>query len=65
MIPASYMYKDVFVRTWGDPKDNRAQPVAAEPPRPGNGHFAGLAGLLAAVMPLQLERTHRAVRGHA
>lgn len=59
MIPASYLYKDMYTRSWGDPRNLHAEPVACEPRGPGKGHFAGLAGLLAAVLPLEVERGRR------
>jgi hypothetical protein len=62
MIPASYLYKNVFSEAWGDPRDRRAAPTACEPPAPGGGHFVGLAGLLASVLPLELGRGRRIMR---
>ena len=60
MIPASYLYKDIYTRHWGDPRNQQAEPVDTEPRGPGQGRLAGLAGLLAAVLPLELERGRRA-----
>ncbi len=62
MIPASYLYKDVFAETWGDPRNNKAEPVECEPRGPDKGRFVGLAGLLAAMMPLEIDRHRRVVR---
>lgn len=58
MIPASYLYKDMYTRNWGDPRNMNAEP-ACEPRGPSKGHFAGLAGLLSAVLPLEVERGRR------
>jgi len=60
MIPASYFYKDVYTQSWGDPRKAEAEPVACEPRGPSKGHFAGLAGLLALVLPLETERRRAA-----
>lgn len=57
MIPASYFYKDVYTRTWGDPRSNEAEPV--EPPVPGKGRFFGLIRLLSTVTPLETDRRAR------
>jgi hypothetical protein len=59
MIPASYLYKDIYTRNWGDPHSMRAEPVECEPRGPSQGRFVGLAGLLASVLPLELERGRR------
>lgn len=59
MIPASYLYKDMYTRNWGDPRNLHAAPVECDPRGPSKGHFAGLAGLLAVVMPLEVERGRR------
>ena len=64
MIPASYLYKDVFTQAWGDPRKLEAEPVAGEPRGPSRGHFAGLIGLLASVLPLELERHRRLAQVH-
>ena len=61
MIPASYLYKNVFNETWGDPRSNRAEAVC-EPRGPSRGHGVGLIGLLASVMPLETERHVRRTR---
>lgn len=58
MIPASYLYKDVFNQAWGDPRQPGAEPVACDRHGPRGGHFVGLAGLLASVLPLETKR-HR------
>lgn len=62
MIPASYLYKDVFTQAWGDPENMQAEPVACEPRGPRKGHFVGLIGLLASVLPLETERGRRVAR---
>ena len=59
MIPASYFYKDVFTEAWGDPRNMQAEPVECDPRGPRKGRFVGLIGLLAAVMPLEIERGRR------
>jgi hypothetical protein len=61
MIPASYLYKDVFTRSWGDPRKSESEPLACEPRGPSKGHFIGLIGLLASVLPLATER-HRVAK---
>ncbi len=62
MIPASYLYKDVFTEAWGDPRKLDAERVACSPRGPSKGHFAGIVGLLATVLPLELGRSRRTVR---
>jgi len=64
MIPASYLYKDMFTRSWGDPGNVHAEPIDCEPRRPGKGRLAGLVGLLAAALPLEIAR-HSRVAPHA
>jgi len=61
MIPASYLYKDAFTQAWGDPRNMKAEPIECEPRGPSKGHLAGLAGLLAAVLPLETERHGRRI----
>lgn len=62
MIPASYLYKDVFTQSWGDPRNMQAEPVECEPRGPTKGHLVGLIGLLASVLPLEMSRHGRLVR---
>ena len=62
MIPASYLYKDMYTRSWGDPRNRHAEPVECEPRGPSKGHLAGLAGLFATVLPLEIERGRRPAR---
>ena len=62
MIPASYLYKNVYTQAWGDPANRQAEPVETEPRGPSKGHFVGLIGLLASVLPLETERGRRVVR---
>ena len=63
MIPASYLYKDVFTQAWGETRSREAEPVACDRRGPRGGHFAGLAGLLASARPLETER-HRLTPVH-
>jgi hypothetical protein len=56
MIPASYLYKDIFTQAWGDPRNVQAEPVECEPRGPSKGRFAGMIGLLASALPLEIER---------
>lgn len=59
MIPASYFYKDMYTRSWGDPRNMQAEPGDCEPRGPNKGHLVGIANLLATVLPLELERARR------
>ena len=59
MIPASYLYKHVFTEAWGDPRNNAAEAVDCGPRGPNRGRLVGLIGLLASVLPLELERERR------
>jgi hypothetical protein len=65
MIPASYLYKNVVAQTWGDPCNTQAEPIETNPRGPRNGHFAGLATLIASVLPLAHGAPRRPVRMHA
>jgi len=62
MIPASYLYKDVYTRTWGDPRNPHAEPTEDEARGPSKGHPIGLVGLLASFLPLEIERGRRGMR---
>jgi hypothetical protein len=62
MIPASYFYKDMYTRNWGDPGNQRAEAIESERRGPSKGHLAGIAGLLATVLPLELDRYRRVRR---
>lgn len=62
MIPASYFYRDLYVRHWGDPRNQDPEPARDEPRAPKGGRMAGLARLLATVMPLELGRSATARR---
>lgn len=62
MIPASYFYNDMYTRNWGDPGNQRAEAIESERRGPSKGHLAGIAGLLATVLPLELDRYRRVRR---
>ena len=64
MIPASYLYKNMFTQSWGDPRNMQAEPVESPPRGPDKGRLVGLAGLLATVLPLEIGRHRRVVRMH-
>jgi len=63
MIPASYLYKDIYARSWGDPRNMQAEPAGCEPGGPSKGHLVGLSGLLAGMLPLEVERSRFAWPG--
>ena len=62
MIPASYLYKDVYTRSWGDPRNMQPEATEDETRGPSKGHRAGLAGiarLLPAILPLEGNRRRK------
>ena len=59
MIPASYLYKNVYTRSWGDPHNMQPEAVEEPPRGPDSGHRPGLSGLAARLgpfLPIRIER---------
>jgi hypothetical protein len=64
MIPASYFYKDVYVRNWGEPTSPCHTPIdGSVRMTPGNGRAGLLGALLAAVLPREIAARRRVGHG--
>ena len=64
MIPASYFYKDVYVRNWGEPTSPcHTQSDGSPGMTQGNGKAGLLGALLAAVFPREIPARRRVGHG--
>jgi hypothetical protein len=60
MIPASYLFKDVYRQHWGDPSQN--QPVALERPRRRSVRASGVASRIYSALAATYDHLRRSSR---